>query len=170
MQSLSPPVQTFIERMGSLMEKLGAAKTLGRMFALLLVATRPLSLDEMAKLLLVSKASISTNARLCEQLGLVQRVGIPGDRKTYFEILPGAFGRMLAARMSVIDQLQSLAQQGLDALDDDNDIARARLEEMIAFYAFAGDRIAHMLNSWKERSESRKRVHKVNPQSESRKS
>jgi len=140
--------------MGSLMEQVGAAKTLGRMFALLLVATHPLSLHELARLLLVSKASVSTNARLCEQLGLVQRVGIPGDRKTYFEILPGAFARMLAARMSVIDQLQMLAQQGLDALDDDNDIGRSRLQEMNAFYEFAGDEIAKMLNSWNEQRES----------------
>jgi len=148
MQPVSPQIQQFIERMGFLMERLGASKTLGRLMGLLLVATRPLSLDETAELLLVSKASISTNARVCEQAGLVQRVGIPGDRRTYFEILPGSFGRVLEARTTLIDDFLLLAEQGLSAVSDDNVEARARLEEMRDFYRFARESMRSMLAEW----------------------
>ncbi len=147
--------------MGFVMERLGAAKTLGRLMGLLLIATRPLSLDEMARLLMVSKASISTNARICEQSGLVQRVGIPGDRRTYFEILPGSFGRVLEARTVIIAELKKLAEEGLEAVAADNDHARERLEEMRDFYAFANEGIRGMIDSWNSELESGKRS-KVN--------
>ena len=149
MQQISPPIRQFIDRMGFQMERLGAAKTLGRLMGLLLVATRPLSLDELAELLLVSKASVSTNARVCEQAGLVQRVGVPGDRRTHFEILPGAFGRVLEARTSIIDEFKRTAEIGLEAVDPDNAVAKGRLEEMRDFYAFVAVRLDAMMQEWK---------------------
>jgi DNA-binding transcriptional regulator GbsR (MarR family) len=152
MQAISPPVQQFIERMGFLMERLGAAKTLGRMMGLLLVATRPLSLDDLSSLLLVSKASISTNARVCENAGFVQRVGIPGDRRTYFEILPGSFGRILEARNAIIGEFEKLAAEGIDAISPENEEARVRLEGMRDFYAFVGKGMDEMIAAWKAES------------------
>ncbi len=84
MEALNKDLQSFVERMGMTMERLGASRTLGRILGLLLVADDPLSLTEMAAILRVSKASISNNTRLCEQAGLVLRIGMPGDRRTHY--------------------------------------------------------------------------------------
>ena len=157
MQAITPPVQQFIERMGFLMERVGAAKTLGRVMGLLLVATRPLSMDELSTLLLVSKASISTNARICEQAGFVQRVGVPGDRRTYYEILPGSFGRVLEARNAIIGEFQQLAEEGIDAISPENSEARIRLEEMRDFYAFVSEGMEEMIATWKSASEKKRK-------------
>ena len=56
---LKPEAQQFIERTGVEIERLGMSRTFGRLFGLLMVADRPLSLDDLAEQLHVSKASVS---------------------------------------------------------------------------------------------------------------
>lgn len=54
----------FIERIGGSLESDGRPRIAGRIFGLLLVSEDCRSLDELAVQLRVSKASVSTNARL----------------------------------------------------------------------------------------------------------
>ncbi|UCG87148.1 MAG: hypothetical protein JSW71_00965 [Gemmatimonadota bacterium] len=150
MMQLNPKTQDFVERVGLALENLGTTRTLGRLFGLLLVADQPMSLDELARLLQVSKASVSTNARVCVQIGLAQQVGIPGDRRDYYEISPGSFEQAVAARLSAIRELVGLAEAGISAVDEDNRVATARLEEMRDFYQFVGDEMAKMMPRWRE--------------------
>ncbi|KPJ94514.1 MAG: hypothetical protein AMS18_03540 [Gemmatimonas sp. SG8_17] len=157
---LKPETQDFVERIGLTLEKLGTTRTLGRMFGLLLVAERPMSLGELASALRVSKASISTNARVCVQSGLAQPVSILGDRRDYYEISAGSFERAVMARLPVIEEIVSLADVGIGAVDKDNRAARARLEEMRDFYEFLGTEMAKIMPRWQEirkRSKARKR-------------
>ncbi len=70
-------IQHFVERMGLMLEEDGMPRIAGRMFGYLLVHEGPFSLDELAERLQVSKASISTNARLLEQLGMLERISAP---------------------------------------------------------------------------------------------
>ena len=137
----NPETRQFIERMGLAIERLGLTRTFGRLFGLLLVAERPLSLDEMVDRLHVSKASVSTNARDCEELGLARRVGVRGDRKDYYEIAPGAFESVMAKRVRTIHAMAGLAAEGLQAVGDDPSPARDRLTEMLDFYLFMGEQI-----------------------------
>lgn len=153
MQVLNTELQMFVERVGLVMERLGTSRTLGRIMGLLLVADDPLSLDEMARILGVSKASISTNARLCEQTGLVQRVSKPGDRRNYYEILPGAFEMSLKVRLSGLYEMVHLAEEGLAALDETHDKARMRLQEMHDLYMYLGDGMKDALAHWKEQKD-----------------
>ncbi len=154
MKELNADTQAFVEQMGLMMDRAGGARTLGRLFGLLLAAQQPLSLGDMATLLQVSKASISTNARRCQQVGLVHRVSKPGDRRDYYEITPGSFSRMLDARVAGVLEMVRLAQLGLTAIEADNQPARARLEEMRDFYTFVGDEMKSMMDRWKEQHAS----------------
>ena len=142
----------FIEKMGLMFERMGATRTAGRMIGLLLVADGPLSLAEMADLLQLSKASISTNARMAEQIGMVQRVSIPGDRRDYYEVLPDSFESMLALKIQAIDGFVGLTKEGLDAIDADNTAAHARLETMRQFYQFFKTELKVSLDRWRELS------------------
>ena len=150
MIELTEELQNFVERMGLTMERTGASRTLGRILALLIVAEEPLSLTQMAEILRVSKASISTNARLCEQTGLVLRVSLPGDRRTYYEILPGAFEMSLSHRMYSLKEMVDLAEEGLAALDESHPKARVRLEELHDLYTFLGEGMKTALEQWKQ--------------------
>ena len=150
MKELTADTQAFVEQMGLMMDHAGGARTLGRLFGLLLAAQQPLSLGDMATFLQVSKASISTNARRCQQVGLVHRVSKPGDRRDYYEIAPGSFSRMLDSRVAGVLEMVRLAQLGLTAIEADNQPARARLEEMRDFYTFVGVEMKSMMDHWKE--------------------
>ncbi len=154
MKELNADTQAFVEQMGLMMDHAGGARTLGRLFGLLLAAQQPLSLDDMTTLLQVSKASISTNARRCEQVGLVHRVSKPGDRRDYYEISPGSFSRMLDSRVAGVLEMVRLAQLGLTAIEADNQPARARLEEMRDFYTFVGTEMKSMMDHWKQQHSS----------------
>ena len=151
MKELNADTRAFVEQMGLMMDRTGGARTLGRLLGLLLVAEEPLSLGDMAALLQVSKASVSTNARRCEQVGLAHRVSKPGDRRDYYEISPGSFGRMLASRDAVIQEMIRLAELGLRAIEADNQLARARLEEMRDFYTFVGLEMKAVIEHWNAR-------------------
>lgn len=146
----NPETRQFIERMGLAIERLGLTRTFGRLFGLLMVAERPLSLDEMVERLGVSKAAVSTNARACEELGLARQVGVRGDRKDYYEIAPGAFETMMAKRVGVIHAMAGLAAEGVQAVGEEPSAARNRLTEMLDFYLFMGEQIEQLLERWRE--------------------
>jgi len=146
----------FVEQMGLIWERLGGTRTLGRVHGLLMIAYNPLSLNEIAELLQVSKASISTNARVCEQLGLAQRISVPGDRRDYYETSPGSFERAITIRLQVAQELVRLAQQGLTAIGEANSAARTRLTEMRLFYEFAITETNDMVARWRAEQDSNK--------------
>lgn len=76
----------FVESIGVLWEADGLPRIAGRIFGFLIVQPEPSSLDDLAAGLGVSKASISTDARRLEQLGLITRISLPGDRRDYYTI------------------------------------------------------------------------------------
>jgi DNA-binding transcriptional regulator GbsR (MarR family) len=147
---LNQKTREFIEKMGLLFEHAGSTRTHGRMMGLMLVSDKPLSLDEMADQLRVSKASLSTNARLAVQIGMAQRVSLPGDRKDYYEMSPGSFERMVADRVRAIDAFVRLADEGLFAVAPENTGARHRLQKMKDFYLFFLGELQSSLERWHE--------------------
>ena len=147
---LNPKTQDFIERIGLTIEKLGTTRTLGRMFGLLLVAERPLSFEKLASALRASKASISTNVRVCVQIGLAQRVSILRDRRDHYEISPGSFERAVAVRFPIIQEMVTLADAGMQAVAKGNHTARARLKEMRDFDESVGAEMAKMMPRWQD--------------------
>src|SRR5690606_5631913 len=77
----------FIERMGLLIEReAGFSRIAGRMLGFFLLDGTPRTLDELAEMLQISKASASTNARILEQIGLLERFRTFGDRRDYYRI------------------------------------------------------------------------------------
>ena len=76
----------FIDTVGEGAERYGMTRVAGLLKGLLVMAREPLSLDDMAERLEVSKASVSTNIRLLERWKAVRRVFNRGDRKNYYEL------------------------------------------------------------------------------------
>jgi len=76
----------FIDTMGEMSERYGSTRVGGLLEGLLLLSREPLSLDDMAERLEVSKASVSTNIRLLERWKVARRVFNRGDRKNYYEV------------------------------------------------------------------------------------
>ena len=75
-----------INVIGEKAEKFGFSRIAGQLEGLLLFSNKPMSLDEMAERLEVSKGSVSTNIRLLERWKVVRKVYHRGARKNYYEI------------------------------------------------------------------------------------
>ena len=89
--SADPRQIEFVERMGRLLEVDGLSRIAGRLFGALLLASSEESLDDLAAHLNVSKASVSVNARLLEQRGLIELASRPGDRRDFYRMTPDLF-------------------------------------------------------------------------------
>ena len=74
-----------VDTIGEKAEKFGFSRIAGQLEGLLFLSPEPLSLDEMAQRLEVSKASVSTNIRLLERWKVVKRVYHKGDRKNFYQ-------------------------------------------------------------------------------------
>jgi len=80
----------FIEDVGLLFEESGHPRMAGRILGCLLISEQPhLSSTEIAEMLQASKGSLSTMTRFLLQMGLIERVGLPGRRRDYFQIKSG---------------------------------------------------------------------------------
>src|SRR5256884_5975253 len=76
----------FIEGMGAASATSGVLSQLqGRIFAVLFLEDHPLSLDDIAEALQLSKSNISINIRNLVEWHLVRRVSVPNSRRDHYE-------------------------------------------------------------------------------------
>jgi DNA-binding transcriptional regulator GbsR (MarR family) len=144
-------IEQFIERLGLYFEEFGLPRIGGRLLGLLIVAERPLSLDEIARRLLVSRASVSTNARLVLATRLVERVGIPGDRRDYYTFSRDAWDAIIEVDLAGVTKLRDFSQDAVAGLADANDPARTRLADVIEFMDFYAEELNATLARWRAR-------------------
>lgn len=75
----------FIESAGRTTQGFGLGRIIGQLYALLFFSKVPLSLDNMAQELKISKGSVSTNVRELEKWSAVKSVWVKGSRKDFYE-------------------------------------------------------------------------------------
>lgn len=148
---LSPGMARFVESMGRYFEQYGIARIGGRILGLLMIADRPLSLDEIATRLKVSRASVSTNIRLATANDLAELVTFPGDRRDYYRMIEDAWGHAMRTETEAIPAMRRIAERGLEALGPGDAAARTQLEEMIDFCDFAMEERRGMIERWQAR-------------------
>ncbi len=146
---LGPEEKRFIEEMGVHFASHGVPLIGGRLLALLLLAPRPLTLDEIAGLLVVSRASVSTNSRLFIQVGIVEPWTLPGDRRRHYVFAPNAWEHRLHAGRASAAALRRMVQSAQAAVSPDNEVAREKLRVAGAFAEFLEGASADMMSRWR---------------------
>ncbi|MDB4951442.1 MAG: hypothetical protein JWM27_4091 [Gemmatimonadetes bacterium] len=144
-------VQKFVEQMGLVCEKEGMPRSAGRILGLLLAEEGPFSLDELAEQLQASKASISTNARMLEQHGMIRRVGALGDRRDFYQVEGDPWERMLQVaqdRWRDMVRVFSAASAGFPA---ENATGRRRLADAGRFHQLLLEESRKLVDTWRER-------------------
>lgn len=145
--SLHAAEERFIEAMGLAHEEDRLPRIAGRLVGLLILSPDPVRFDHLAERLRVSRASISTNTRLLENMGVIQRVTRPGDRRDYFQINeePGLLLRIADRYRS----RQASAEQMKQALPPNagSEVVFERLERLIRFYAILADSLQYVLGA-----------------------
>lgn len=157
--SAHPTIQaantSVIEGLGQLASYFGFSKVMGQLYGALLLSPQPLSLDDLMAQLGISKASVSTNLRTLEHMGIVREVWVKDDRRKFYRA-ESDFWRILTNVLSsrelhdvnqALQVLQDNAVKLETALPEMNEDERAlaefyrgRLEQLQYFF-----RLAHLL-------------------------
>jgi DNA-binding MarR family transcriptional regulator len=145
---MNDSAQQFVERIGLHMEADGLPRSAGRIFGYLLLADTACSLDELAEILQVSKASVSTNARLLEQCGILERTCEPGDRRDFYQMRPDAWERMLHLARKRWKEMHALLIHAEGSLPDDMVAARWRLHESARFHSLLVEELDTLIARW----------------------
>lgn len=146
--NLSSAQQQFVESVGLYFEQYQVSRIGGRLLGLLMLLHGPFTLDQMARTLGVSRASVSTNMRVLTSLRLVELFSRPGDRRDYYRFAENPWHHGLEARVAGTRILRRIAQQGLDALPPDDATSRANLEELLDFCDFAIEDMHGTIARW----------------------
>jgi len=152
--------KSFVEQFGIAFEQTRLPRMAGRILGWLLISDPPhQSADELATGLAASRGSISSTTRLLIQLGLVERLSLPGIRHDYFRLRPDAWQNIIRHGLEdEIKMFRQLAEHGLILFSGKNPQTRKWLEDMRDVYAFLEQEFPALM-------ERRKRVQeKRNPQ------
>jgi DNA-binding transcriptional regulator GbsR (MarR family) len=146
---VSPEEAEFVDRLGLFMEMLGGPRTMGRVYGWLLICEPPQqSLTELADVLSVSKASVSTVARQLQEGGMIERLPSP-TRQHHYRVTPGGFASVLNTQLSRMKLGIDAADFGLSLLGNDRPEQRERLEDFRDFCEFsAQDYRNELMQRW----------------------
>lgn len=140
---LSDTQRKFIEKLGFYYEGYGVPRIGGRMLGLLLVVGEPISAEQMARVLRVSRSSISTNIRLLVSYGMVDLHQKPQDRSDYYVIGEHIWQNAIRARVDGYRELSRLAD-----LAREGGPANPHLEEMDRWARLMAERHEELLGEW----------------------
>ena len=70
--------------LGRLTRFFGFSDVMGRLYGTVLLSPQPMSLDDLAGSLEISKGSVSMNMRALERWGMAKEVWVRGERKKYY--------------------------------------------------------------------------------------
>ncbi len=137
----------FVDGIGAAAATSGVLTQLqGRIFGLLYLEPRPLSLDEISAELQQSKSNVSVNVRGLVEWHLVRLVAVPGSRKDHYEaatnfwrvmqeIMERRFRWNLRQLVATVEETQRAASQETPARRREAAFVAQRLEAMRAFAA-----------------------------------
>ena len=145
---LTPELQHFIRRMGGYFESSGVPPIGGRILGLLMVAHEPLSAEDIASILHVSRASISTNFRVLAASGLAERYTSHADRTTYYVFSDTAWEHAMVMGIRRTQDFKRIVQEGLSAMPE-NDAARWHLLRGSEYADLMMDFYQHQIDEWR---------------------
>ncbi len=141
----------FVEEVGLLFEQTGLPRMAGRILGWLLISDPPhQTTSDLTEALLASKGSISTVTRLLIRIGLIERTSLPGERRDYFRIKPGAWHQFMGESLAQTTALRQLAERGLELLEGEAHLNRQWLEEMRDMYAFFEREFPALMERWEQ--------------------
>ncbi|MEQ4725403.1 MarR family transcriptional regulator [Nonomuraea sp. B19D2] len=151
---MDPRERQFVDRMGLVMERFGGTRTMGRLYAWLLICDPPhQSLAELAAQLGVSKTAISTIARQLEAASMIERVPT-SRREHHYQVIHGGWEQVMRVQLAALQPAIETLDFGLSVVGDDRPEQRARLEDTREFFAFTaldGDRFLQRWQDYREK-------------------
>ena len=82
---MTPMIESFVMHFGEMGSRWGFNRTVGQMYALLVVCEEPLSAQQIADALSISRGNVSMGLKELQSWRLVQQHHVAGDRKDYYQ-------------------------------------------------------------------------------------
>jgi HTH-type transcriptional regulator, glycine betaine synthesis regulator len=151
-ESLEAVNESTVAGLGRLARFFGFSDVMGRLYGVLMLHPGPLSLDELAETLEISKGSVSMNMRSLERWGMAKEVWMRGERKKYYaaeadlwrvvrNVLSGREMREVQVAIQVLnDSLAKLNAADAELSDEERALAAYYLEritELQSLFQFA---------------------------------
>jgi hypothetical protein len=143
------------ELMGMWFSSLGLPRSTGQIFGYLMACDpAEQSAGEIATATGMSRASVSSGARMLVQLNAIEERHRVGDRKSYYRLRSGWWVEAATTKMAGLDRVADEARRiraggGVTRTDG--------LDELVAFSEFWGEEIPRLRERWERRRASRKR-------------
>lgn len=145
----------FVDEVAVFFANEGMPLIAGRTIGWLLLSDPPeQSAADLARVLAVSRSSISSAARLLTPSGLVESVRKRGERQEYLRISPTGWSHMLASRYAKTTAFRQITEHGLDLLSTSTPDRRKRLENVAELYRFLEAELPAMWERWEKHSNS----------------
>jgi DNA-binding transcriptional regulator GbsR (MarR family) len=139
----------FIEKFCIIAEQDGFPRIAGRIMGFLLLHEGPYTLDELAEEVRISKTSASTNARLLEQHGIIERVTRAGDRRDFYRLSEDHWEKMFDVVMKRMKRFHDVLDHTIESLPAGEEYGRRRLVEAQRFHAFLLDQLDSRIEEWR---------------------
>jgi len=151
-KSLTAVNDSTVAGLGRLARFFGFSEVMGRLYGTLLMSPEPLSLDDLADTLRISKGSVSMNMRALERWGMANEVWMRGERKKYYQaesdlwqvirnVLDSRERREVQVALQVLSESVEKLQVAEEKLDpDEQELAKyylERIDDLQAFFEFA---------------------------------
>ena len=148
------PRDRLMEAGGQAAHDLGFGRIMGRIVVYLYLTDGERSLDEIEADLALSKAAVSGAARQLETLGLLRRIGRPGDRKVYYrtadnlgEVFRDGLVVLMRRKISTFSSELEQAETMLGESGDGDGVDTAFLKGRIKRARQLSNRVERLLNS-----------------------
>jgi hypothetical protein len=149
--------ERFVEDVGIYIENEGLPRMAGRIMGWLLICDPPRqTAAQLASALRASRGSISTMTQLLIRFGLIERVGVPGERQDFFQMKAGAAAYRLDDGVRRTQAFHYILDRGLPLVADQPPESQERLLEFLDLCLFIEREWPSLIDRWqRERAERR---------------
>lgn len=138
--------ERFIEEMGLILQESGAPRIAGRILGLLVAEGKSLSLQQISERLGVSRASVSTNARMLARRGVLKLTSHSGDRQDFYELTSLPYLDMIGELTRQFRRHAEVLQSYAEPMMLENRDAGQRVNELHEFFRKSAD----LFDDWAE--------------------
>lgn len=134
----------------------GGNRTAGRLLGWLMICEPPhQSLTQLAEALQASAGSISTQSRMLETFGIVERITFPGDRRVYYQLRPHLWLELMRSELPRIETMKGLAAQAAPAMPIERPDRVTDLKLVAQFFADEWPGLLERLSDYMKREKSK---------------
>lgn len=133
---LTKPMQDFVRHWGEMGARWGVNRSIAQIHALLYLADRPLSADEIVETLAIARSNVSTGLKELQGYGLVELTHQLGDRRDHFRARQDPWEMLIAIaeerKKREIDPTLAMMRDCVDAADRDPQTSREARQRLAA--------------------------------------